>query len=82
LGFSGFLTESRHRSGRKQLGDAHKIVGGSRQGELPADPRGAAMACLAQAAYGFHPAKSFLDTFADALADRVTGMARGAAIDG
>jgi hypothetical protein len=52
-----------------------KNVGGSTEGELPADPRSAAMPCLAQAAHSFHPAKRFLDAFADALTDDIAGMA-------
>ena len=67
--------------GHLQGPQADQSVGGSDEEELPFDPRGAAMAELAQAAGRFHPAKHFFDAFADPLADRVARLPGRARID-
>jgi hypothetical protein len=69
-------------SGRlEQLGQPDQVAGRGGQGEHPADPGGAAMPGLAQAAGGLDPTEGFLDPLADALADDVAGIARRPAID-
>ena len=65
----------------EQFGQADEIVGGHREGELPIDPGQPAMPHLAQAGHRLGPAKGLLNAFADALRDRLAGMAGGAAID-
>ena len=49
--------------------------------KIQVDQRPAAMAQLAQAADGLHPAEALLDQLALPLTDGVAGMARRAAID-
>ena len=56
-------------AGSQQLGQAHQVAGGGRQGEHPADPGQAAVPRLAQAAGGLDPAERLLDALAQALAD-------------
>src|SRR5262245_37950843 len=65
----------------EQFGQADEIVGSHRESELPIDLGQAAMPHLAQTGHRFGPAKGLLDAFADALGDRVAGVAGGAAID-
>ena len=65
----------------QQPWQADQIVGGHGEGELPVDFWQPAMARLAQPGDRFGPAKRFLDALADAQANRVTGVPRGAAIN-
>jgi hypothetical protein len=58
---------------------AHEIIGGKREHE--AETRCSAVPCLAQDRHCLDVAKAFFDALADALTDRVTGMACGAAGD-
>ena len=73
---------ARLRRASQQLRETHQVVGGSDEGEHPADPSSATMTGLAKTAHCLHPAEHLLDALANAQADRVTGMARGAAING
>src|SRR6185437_10650058 len=73
---------ARLRRASQQLRETHQVVGGSDEGEHPADPSGAAMTGFAQAADRLDPAEHLLNALADTHADRVAGMACGAAIDG
>ena len=65
----------------EQPRQADQVVGCHRQGELPVDFGQAAVPGLAQPGDGLGPAERLLDPLADALADGVAGMARGAAVD-
>ena len=65
----------------KQFGQPDKVVGGHGEGELPVDFRQPAMPHLAQAGHRLGPAEGLLDAFADALGDRISGMAGGAGVD-
>src|SRR5713101_8134812 len=50
-------------------------------GSTPLHPRAAAIARLAQAADGLHPAEGLLDLLADPLTDGVTRMPHGARVE-
>jgi hypothetical protein len=65
-----------------QLAHSDEVVGGGREGKDPADPVGAAMPGLAQAADGFQPPKDLFDPFALGLADGVAWVAGGAVVYG
>src|SRR5215469_2962670 len=67
---------------RTQLGDSEQVVGSGNQLGMHLNSFPAAVAGFTQAPDGLHPAERFLHLLANALADRVAGMARGAAIDG
>src|SRR5260370_28290018 len=75
-GFRAWLRRS-----SQELRQPYQVVGGRGEGEHPADPPGAPVACLAQTSGRLHPAKHLLDPFARALAGRIARMARCAAID-
>src|SRR6516165_11250079 len=60
---------------------AHQIVGGGGKREDPTDARHPAMTGLAQSSRRLGPSEDLLNAFAPAAADRVTGMAGGAAVD-
>lgn len=47
-----------------QVADAHQIVSGGRQGELPGHPLGASVPSLPQIADGFYPAEDFFHPIA------------------
>jgi hypothetical protein len=64
----------------EQFGQADEVIGGHREGELPIDFEQSAMPHLTQAGHRLGAAESFLDAFADALRERIAGMADGAAI--
>src|SRR4029077_4459270 len=61
--------------------DANEIVGGGCQHKEPLHQVTTAMACLAQAADGLHPAERLFDPFALDRADAIAVMAGGARID-
>ena len=65
----------------EQFGQAHEVIGGHRERELPIDLEQPAMPHLAQAGHCLGPAESLLDAFADALRDRIAGMTGGALVD-
>ena len=69
------------RHGRQQAAQPHDVVGRRREGEDPVDERAAAVAQLAQAADGLHPAEALLDQLPFLLTDRVAGMPRRAGVD-
>src|SRR5206468_12572801 len=77
-------TESEHglRRASQKLGDTYQVVGGRGEGEHPAHPGGAAMTGLAQPGDGLDPAEHLLDALANAPADGITGVSRGATVDG
>jgi hypothetical protein len=58
-----------------------QVVGCSREGEGPTDAIAYPELGLLLAADRLHPAEGFLDPFADALADGVSGVSRGSAVD-
>jgi len=62
--------------------EPNQVVGGGRQGEGPSDFLDSSIFRLSEAADGLHPAEAFLDPLANALADRLAGMARGGPVDG
>src|SRR2546421_12086521 len=64
----------------ERFGQAYEVVGGHREGELPIDLEHPAMPHLTQAGHRLGPVEGFLDAFADALRERIAGMAGGAAI--
>src|SRR3990170_4006199 len=70
------------RGPRHQGAQADQVISSRRERDDPIDARPAAMAQLAQAADGFHPAEDLLDQFPFPLADGIPPVARGAAIDG
>src|SRR4029077_4336829 len=61
--------------------DANEIVGGGCQHKEPLHQVTTAMACLAQAADGLHPAERLFDPVALDRADAIAVMAGGARID-
>ena len=65
----------------QQPGQANQVVGGHGEGDLPVDLGQPSVARLAQTGDDLSPAERFLDALADAQADRVSGVARGAAFD-
>src|SRR6516164_10753670 len=65
----------------EQFGQADEVIGRHGEGELPADLGQSAMTHLAQPGHCLSPAESFLDAFANALGDRIAGVAGGAAVD-
>src|ERR1700722_20332625 len=69
------------RRSRKQLGQSNQVVGGHGEGELPIDLGQPPVTRLAQTGDRLGPAERFFDALADAQADRIARMARGAAVD-
>jgi len=67
---------------RKQLGQAHQVVGCGREAEGPCDAIHSSKPGLVLAGDRFDPSEGFLDTFANALADRVANMPCRPPIDG
>src|SRR5437763_955632 len=65
----------------EQFGQADKVVGGHREGELPIDLEQPAMPHLAHAGHRLGPAEGLLDAFADALRDHIARMTGDAIID-
>src|SRR5512132_1841498 len=65
----------------RQFRHADQVVGGKGEGEGHADPSEPAEFGLPQAADRLQPAKDLLDALALFLAERVAGMASGAAVD-
>src|SRR5438270_991610 len=65
----------------EQFGQADEVIGGHRERELPIDLEQSAMPHLAQAGDRLGPAEGLLDTFADALRDRIAGMTSDAVVD-
>ena len=65
----------------EQLGQADQVVGGSSEGELPADAGLAAVPGAAQQGDLLDPAEGFLDPLADPLAHGIAGMPGGPAVD-
>ena len=61
--------------GGQELGKPDQVVGGHREGELPADAVEPAMSGLAEAGRGLGPAEGLLDALSDDLTDLVAGMA-------
>src|ERR1700678_1491591 len=70
---------------RRQLAGAFtlrlQIVGGGREGEGPSDAFAAAELGSLLARDSLDPAKGLFDSLADALADRIARVPRGAAVD-
>jgi hypothetical protein len=66
---------------RQQFGQPRQVVGRSREGEVPTDAIASSELGLLLPADRLHPAEGFLDPFADALADGISGVSRGAAVD-
>ena len=64
----------------EEISQTDQIVAGHRQDEVKVDFVGPAKFGLAHAADSFAPAKTFLNAFADALADRIGGVASGAPV--
>ena len=71
----------RHRDCGGQVSDAHQIVGGAREGEYPVHFVYPAMSNLSHERYRLQPAEAFFDPFPLLLADGVTRVPRGAAIN-
>src|SRR6188474_456404 len=67
---------------RDELRQPHQIVGGSREGEGPADAVAASEPGLSLPADRLDPAERLLDALPDALAHRVATVSRRAAING
>ena len=77
-----FSPDLRSLSCRKeQVPHAHEVIGSRREGENPSDFKQPAQSGLAQHPHGFQPAEHLFDSLPLALADRVSGMARGASIN-
>src|SRR5215472_16638141 len=81
-GTAGGISSAFSARRRHQSRDSEQIVGGGDQVGVHLHALTPAVAGLAQASYGFHPAEGFLDTFTDPLADSVTWMTGSAGIEG
>src|SRR4051794_12759725 len=66
---------------RHQVPHPHEVIGGRRERENPPDSFQPAMACLAERANRFDPAKHFFDALPFSLAHFITCMPRRATID-
>src|ERR1700723_2977783 len=71
----------RHRSCDGQVSHSHQIVGGASQGKYPVHFAHSAMSNLAHERDRLQPAEAFFDPFPLLLADGVTKVPRGAAIN-
>lgn len=67
---------------RHEISHSHQIVGRGGEGEGPGQPLSAPMAVFAEMTYGLQPAKDFFHPFAQPLAQGVSSMPGGAAIQG
>ena len=65
-----------------QISHAHQIVGGACKRENPIHFQRAAMPHFAQQGDGLQPAEAFFDALPFLLADGITHLSRGAAVDG
>src|ERR1700736_3943267 len=79
--FSILRTDS-SRCRRKQLWNAHEIVGRGGEDEEPFDEATPAMTRLAQRCHRLHPAEGLLDALAFDLADGIARVTGRAAVDG
>ena len=66
---------------RQQPGQADQVVGRGGEGELPADPRFAAMSRAVLQRHLFDPAEPLLDPLADALAHGIAGVSGRPTVD-
>src|SRR5688500_16813357 len=66
---------------RQELAHPKEAVGSGDEGSGQGRSLNASEPRPPEAAYGLHPAKDFLDPFADHVADSVAAMACGAAVD-
>lgn len=69
-------------SGLFQVADSHQVVNRHRPSQHPGDSLPSAVPHLAHQSDRFQPAEDLLQAFANPLAHRVTGMARGTTING
>src|SRR5262252_4654917 len=70
-----------HRRNRGQISHAHQIVGGAGESENPVHFANSAMPNLSQERNRLQPAEAFFDALPLSLADRVSRVPRGAAIN-
>ena len=68
-------------SGGEEFGKSDEVVGGSFEGEHPSYSIATAVLCLTEGGSGLDPAKWLFDAFTQALADGVTRVPGGAAVD-
>src|SRR5438552_8059290 len=76
------LVGSARRRDPHQSSDADQVVGGGDQIAGQSRPLQAEKARAAEATHRLHPAEDLLHAFADALADAIAGVPRGAPING
>src|SRR5438046_7395996 len=66
----------------QQIAHSHQVINRCRPGEHPSHALAAPVTNFTHQTHRFHPAKDLFHSLAFALADGVTGMPRGALIDG
>jgi hypothetical protein len=76
--------EARHSPSNcsQEFGQSNEVVGCGCDGEHPPHSFASSVLCLPEASGGLQPAEGLLDAFANALVDRVAGVADGAPVDG